>query len=485
MATSTQYFALTKPSYADDADVMVLNSNFDTIDLTMHQNRALVADPYDTTETYAEGDLCIYSNVLYKCNTDGTTGVWDSSKWDATDLATEVELAAASGGSEVEANPTGTATESLTKIGIDGTVYGLSGGGGSSTLAGLSDVSLTSPSQGQALVYDGTDWVNGNSVGGGGMYVDINTIITTLTGSGSGDDFATYTATADCYAIGTITGQTAAVQIDGTTVAYTSISGETIGVMIPVKKGQILGYRMNSSSTLTLYGIVYTTQSLQPVIYSTDEREVGVWTNGKPLYQKTVVNELTITGSWQQYVSSSGMDTIVSVSTNCVRDNEEATGAFSTNEIVPWINRNDYIQVCGTGSATSGWKIVSMTVQYTKTTDTAGSGIWAPSGIPAVHYSTTEQVVGTDENGDTVYEKTFTGTVSGSAYTIPNTSDIASIKSVTGCMSDSSYDYCLPYRDSSDYALVRLHKTVGAEVAVSSYFQSTANAYTITLRYTK
>jgi hypothetical protein len=40
----------------------------------------------------------------------------------------------------------------------------LGGGGGSSTLAGLSDVNLTSPTGGQALVYDDTndEWVNGD-----------------------------------------------------------------------------------------------------------------------------------------------------------------------------------------------------------------------------------------------------------------------------------------------------------------------------------
>lgn len=43
------------------------------------------------------------------------------------------------------------------------------GGGGSSTLAGLTDVSLSSPTDGQGLIYDATnqEWVNGN-VGGGG-----------------------------------------------------------------------------------------------------------------------------------------------------------------------------------------------------------------------------------------------------------------------------------------------------------------------------
>lgn len=40
------------------------------------------------------------------------------------------------------------------------------GGGGSSTLAGLSDVTLTSPTDGQVLTYDNGTWINAESAGG-------------------------------------------------------------------------------------------------------------------------------------------------------------------------------------------------------------------------------------------------------------------------------------------------------------------------------
>lgn len=44
------------------------------------------------------------------------------------------------------------------------------GGGGSSTLAGLTDVDLTSPTDGQVLKYDANndEWINANESGGGG-----------------------------------------------------------------------------------------------------------------------------------------------------------------------------------------------------------------------------------------------------------------------------------------------------------------------------
>ena len=50
---------------------------------------------------------------------------------------------------------------------------------------------------------------------------------------------------------------------------------------------------------------------------------------------------------------------------------------------------------------------VWVTRKYTKTTDTPGSGTWTPSGAPAVHYSTEEQVVGTWVDGKTVYQDTI------------------------------------------------------------------------------
>ena len=45
-------------------------------------------------------------------------------------------------------------------------------------------------------------------------------------------------------------------------------------------------------------------------------------------------------------------------------------------------------------------------LKKTKTTDVAGSGTWTPQGVPTVHYSTDEQVIGT-WLGETLYQKTL------------------------------------------------------------------------------
>lgn len=49
----------------------------------------LIAVEYDSTDSYAAGDYCIYQGDLYRC-TASTTGSWDSSKWSQTVVMDEV-----------------------------------------------------------------------------------------------------------------------------------------------------------------------------------------------------------------------------------------------------------------------------------------------------------------------------------------------------------------------------------------------------------
>ena len=79
---------------------------------------AMISDTYKTTKTYNTGSLTIHGGKLYKCNTDGTTGAWDSAKWDETTIAYELENA-----TPVEANPVEDATAELNKIKIFDDVY--------------------------------------------------------------------------------------------------------------------------------------------------------------------------------------------------------------------------------------------------------------------------------------------------------------------------------------------------------------------------
>ena len=119
------------------------------------------ADAYDDTATYNTGDYCIYGGELYKCNEDNVTGAWNVAKWDLTKVVDEL-----GGGNADFIECTQAQYDAWEQAGtLDPTVmYFITDGqsGGSSTLAGLSDVNLTNPTDGQLLRYNGTSgkWEN-------------------------------------------------------------------------------------------------------------------------------------------------------------------------------------------------------------------------------------------------------------------------------------------------------------------------------------
>lgn len=73
---------------------------------------------YDSTRIYYAGHGCFYGGELYRCNTDGTTGVWNASKWD---IVTNNKRAG------IEAITTlGTVITFSSALGMAGTDYALS-----------------------------------------------------------------------------------------------------------------------------------------------------------------------------------------------------------------------------------------------------------------------------------------------------------------------------------------------------------------------
>ena len=165
MATYTEHYEMTKQQSPERVSVGLLNDNFDIIDGYLYKanERAdQMADDYNASETYNTGDYVRRENYLYKCNTDNTTGTWDDTKWDRVKVMDEITQG---------------------------------GGGGSSTLAGLDDVSLATPTDGQLLGYNGTShkWENVNGGGGGSStFAGLNDV--NVTGVQNGD-IARYNST--------------------------------------------------------------------------------------------------------------------------------------------------------------------------------------------------------------------------------------------------------------------------------------------------
>ena len=142
-------------------------------------------------------------------------------------------------------------------------------------------------------------------------------------------------------------------------------------------------------------------------IYSFEERQVGVYADGKPLYQKTIdFGELPNNTTKQVSHNISNLETVVDVKgiinyTNLIYG--ENIPPVIANKNFRTAVRETVVEVTTTDNW-SGYGAI-ITVQYTKTTDVAGSGEYVPSGDKAEHYSTEEEVIGTWINGEALYRQ--------------------------------------------------------------------------------
>ena len=141
-------------------------------------------------------------------------------------------------------------------------------------------------------------------------------------------------------------------------------------------------------------------------IYSTNEQVIGLWTDGKPLYQKTFFSTISATGN-QLLADISGL--------NVDQYYLEAAYIQVSNASIPmgyvqgvanfyaYVRTSDNtIRAVTSTTAYIGEKVVAV-LNYTKTTDQGGQSI---SGI--LHtYSTDEQIVGTWIDGKPLYEKSY------------------------------------------------------------------------------
>lgn len=172
MATYTDNYNLTKPTFAESADIRTINGNMDTIDSVMHASQVSLADAYDDTRTssnpYNTGDIVMYELLMYKCLEDGVYGVWDATKWERTTAG------ANGGGSDVEVTPSYNSGTKIAEIDVDGTtsnIYVPAMTGASSGSDGASGL-VPAPQDG-----DEDKYLKGNGqwaeVSGGTDYVEL------------------------------------------------------------------------------------------------------------------------------------------------------------------------------------------------------------------------------------------------------------------------------------------------------------------------
>lgn len=450
----TENYSLRKPQAAETASYQDLNYNSDKIDGIMADNRQISLNMYVSGNTYNSGDIVGYENPsthrikAYKCNTDGTTGTWDSTKWDLTNLGTEIKLAVASGGDNANQNIADEYDPTESYVTDNYVIYN----------------SLLYKCIGATTgAWDSTKWqscVVTDEMGQGGTTVianpsgtatdDLekiqigNDIYDIPSGGGGGNEqeltYAEYLALTD------------AQRLNGTNYFVTDINGDG--------------------------------SEFQPVIYSDAEREVGVWYDGKPLYQKTFYCNPKVSinsNSWGNIATISEVVNVIKAEAVNNDSGEYAyysvAGACSSSKVLSVLNPRNNVNI----------QVEWVTFWYTKPTDTTGSGIWTPQGVPAHHYSTSEQVIGTWIDGSTLYEKTFTGSVtmpSNSWYdfTLDSGIDIVHVEDAKYIQSGGETVDMNWYRSSSIYSCYTVATNIISALQVGI---ANISGYRFVVQYTK
>lgn len=308
---------------------------------------------------------------------------------------------------------------------IDNNMGGGGGGGGHTIVDPTgADMPQENKLQFTGAVNVSDDSANGQTVvnveGGGNVYGAFIDPTRVVYSSFVFDSSAhTWTATEDCILTDNM------LPPDSTTAYFIRIGGKQVFAgystvedpFVYVKKGQVIEYRAKSGSSLKAYGITQGTNGIYaPVIYSDNERVIGVWRDSKPLYQKTThigAISANVSSAFPVGIGANVVETMVSynviatVSSGAWVNLPQPLPSNVSNyaSYVDNYNKADDTINIITG-ANRAFSDAFVTVQYTKTTDVAGSGNWNTDGIPMHHYSTNEQVIGTWIDGKPLYERT-------------------------------------------------------------------------------
>lgn len=166
-------------------------------------------------------------------------------------------------------------------------------------------------------------------------------------------------------------------------------------------------------------------------LYSTTEKVVGMWTDGRPVYQKVFTGTMPSTSSDGTLITSyitTGVSINEVVNRVVFLKNSNGTSIY-LNDSIPTSSTSVKYARCtvltnsssdttnknkiALSNAIASWSSMPVTIilQYTKTTDSANSYNYSSEN----EYSTSEKIVGTWIDGSYLYQKTI-------AITLPNAS---------------------------------------------------------------
>lgn len=381
------------------------------------------------------------------------------------------------GGTDVEANPLENPTDDLEKIKIGNTVYDIPGSGGSNygqfVCETIFDTATRSNGWGDPVTICTKDVLDEYDA----IYVTDG-----MTTNGAIRQETKFILIKDIESIG----DTGYQYMFGTDPNGTSFF--VFGLR--VYNNNLIWYSDRDGGYLfKVYGLKFENQRIYlPALYSEEEREVGVWTDGKPLYQKTItINSPYYDNNWHDVAHNiSNIDTIGSIEAILNDSNGAAyyaLPAYRPQYTIGFIVGATPAEISYMNNWIEFPTEIKVTIQYTKTTDNPGSGTWTQEGQLAHHYSTSEKVVGTWIDGSTLYERTWDFSASPITLTYDTWVD-TTIQSSDGVSNIISAE-CL----TSDFLVIDGNEIrVGAgnyPVGISAIINHGRSLGYLTLRYTK
>lgn len=238
-------------------------------------------------------------------------------------------------------------------------------------------------------------------------------------------------------------------------------------------------------------------------IYSTTEKVVGCWTDGRPVYQKTIPYTMPTVAS--EGTRTLGSYVAIGASVRDVIDINTIINSSYAYDTFNYVDKKGdrYVRMCALSNSASSNKnsllavssdtsfnglTAYVTIKYTKTTDSANSFNY---GDPN-DYSTTEKIVGSWIDGKPLYQKTInTGALPNNTTKIVahNASSVKRIISAEGYAYNSNSGNSKPIMfvgtDSNNNLGVRIlisdtHITIGSVGDNSAFTESY-----VTIKYTK
>lgn len=313
-------------------------------------------------------------------------------------------------------------------------------------LDNIADVDVSSPTNGQVLKYNSTSgmWENANESGGGSSYtagdgVDITNNVISTKQSEEGD-------------------------IDEIIDVYPQ-AGNLVSIVNAFNKGDI---------------------------YSTNEKMIGQWVDGKPLYQKVIgfsFSQSETTKEIDSTLTKSYIAEIVGINGGYIQSDGNKvpiprTPTSQFNGITVYVSDAGLNIVRSTNTPTGSGNI---NIQYTKVSDTA------ISIGEATEYSTDEKIVGTWIDGKPLWQITLTGTLTpSSGNRVYNTiADLTSLnidKLISGngsILEDSGYFKVLNFADDSTTPTYNIALKADKILALLTNHTVQQLTYYVTIQYTK